>query len=134
MAGEAKRPQHTKQIFGKTLGRVPNGAEDLFVQVSGTAPRIQQLVALRMPGKCIKSEITPGEILFDIFRELHDGASAEGLDVTPEGRDLVECSVGSQDADRSMIHANGHGSPESGHDLLRARLRREVPVAHGPTQ
>jgi hypothetical protein len=87
-----------------------------------------------MPGEGIEREVPAGEILFDGLGKLHDGTSAKRLDIASERRHLVERSVLRKDADRSVIHANGHRPTEGRHDFLRMRSRREVPVVCGPTE
>src|SRR5690606_19354414 len=90
--------------------------------------RVAQLTRERVPRQRVAGEVAPREVLLDRVRELDRGVAAEGLDITAEGRHLVE-GVADQHTDGAVLAPDGNGAAEEAPHLPRAGSRRQVPVA-----
>src|SRR5258708_24469000 len=84
------RAQHTQLVFGKALPGIPDGANNLRVQVFSSADKVEDLVADRIKQHAVDGKVAAGHVFPRIGAEAHlVRMTAVGVaNVAAKGRDL----------------------------------------------
>ncbi len=126
--GETDRAKNAKVVLAKTLRRLADGAHDAPPQIGLAAERIAPFVTERMVRERVDREVSAGEIVVERDAITHDGVSAVGGDVAPEGGHLVHRTAAVDHADRSVLLAHRRRALEQRLHLIGLRRRGEVVV------
>jgi len=138
LRGEAGRAEHPQRIVRERgLGR-GRGADRLPREVRQAAERVGELVARHRDRHRVHREVAPLQIVDEAVAVPHDRVAAHAVvRVRAEGGHL-DLLAPEQAPDRPEVGAGGPDRravrPQDRLGRLRARVRREIEVAHAPAQ
>ncbi len=128
---ETDRTERAQAVLAHAIRRIPDGADDAAGEIGTASERVADLVRARLVRDRVDGEVAAREVFVECGPEFHDRVAAIGLNVSPECGHLVGHVMAVEHANRAVLDAERHVTPEEAHDLLGRGRGGQVPVSIG---